>query len=98
MLTEGILTTHDVGIAVHLLGWCVRSRSTVFIFREFKSFPSRLVYSVSREQYLDFSKICMSINSANRIAVEIHKSSVNSYFDAGIISNQIDSVTDSTSK
>lgn len=90
--------THDVGIVDHLLRWCVRSRPAVIILHQFQSFYCRLVWCASKQRYLVFSKLHLSINAANRTDVAIHKSSAYEYYHSEIIKNHKDSLIDSTSK
>lgn len=92
MLTQRILVTHDVGIAVSLFNCYVRCWSAVVIFHTLLSFHSRLVWGAFKERRLAFSKVFLSIITENRADVTIHKLNDNENFHAKIFSNQEDSL------
>lgn len=71
--TQGNLVTHDVRIVVHNFSWRIRIRSAVDIFYHFQSFYCKLVRGASEEQYLTFSKFRLSMYTASRVDVAIHK-------------------------
>lgn len=71
---------HDVEIVVHVLNWCVRSRSAVAIFHQFETFYCRLLLDASKEQYLSFRKFHLPIIAANNDEGIIKNSNTNEYF------------------